>query len=101
MKTWFVYSLIAGLIVSVLPISAGENSLLRNGEPQRVKVSSQRGGWEVLESGVTQDLNGIFFLCLNRGSVVGDESVILHISDGGDSTELRKIQDLWTASMTY
>jgi photosystem II stability/assembly factor-like uncharacterized protein len=45
--------------------------------------SLQQGGWEFLESGVTQDLNGIFFICLNRGSVVGDEGVILRTGDGG------------------
>jgi len=40
-------------------------------------------GWEHINSGVSQDLNGIFFICLNRGTVVGDEGVILRTGDGG------------------
>jgi photosystem II stability/assembly factor-like uncharacterized protein len=44
---------------------------------------SQRGGWELVDSGVSQDLNNVFFICLNRGTVVGDEGVIIHSGDGG------------------
>ena len=40
-------------------------------------------GWEQLESGVTQDLNNVFFICLNRGTVVGDEGIILRTGEGG------------------
>jgi len=54
-------------------------------------TSSQRGGWELVESGVAQDLNSIFFVCLNRGTVVGDEGIILRTGDGGDN---------WTAQTT-
>jgi photosystem II stability/assembly factor-like uncharacterized protein len=46
-------------------------------------TSLQKGGWEQLESGVTQDLNSISFICLNRGSVIGDEGIILRTGDGG------------------
>ncbi len=46
---------------------------------------SERDGWEQIESGVTQNLNSIFFICLNRGSVAGDQGVILRTGDGGDS----------------
>jgi photosystem II stability/assembly factor-like uncharacterized protein len=46
---------------------------------------SQRGGWESIESGVTQDINGVFFICLNRGTIVGDEGVILRSGDGGNN----------------
>lgn len=42
-----------------------------------------KAGWESINSGVTQNLNGIFFICLNRGTVVGDEGVILRTGDGG------------------
>jgi len=45
----------------------------------------ERDGWEPVESGVSQNLNSIFFICLNRGSVVGDQGVILRTGDGGDS----------------
>ncbi len=44
---------------------------------------SERGGWETIESGVTQTLNSASFICLNIGSVVGDEGVILRTGDGG------------------
>src|SRR4030042_582231 len=54
-------------------------------------TSSQRSGWELVESGVTQDLNSIFFICLNWGTVVGDEGIILRTGDGGDN---------WTAQTT-
>jgi photosystem II stability/assembly factor-like uncharacterized protein len=46
-------------------------------------TSSQKGGWELFDSGVTQDINSIFFICLNRGTMVGDEGVILRTGDGG------------------
>lgn len=45
----------------------------------------ERDGWEPIESGVTHNLNSVFFICLNRGSVVGDQGVILRSGDGGDS----------------
>ena len=47
--------------------------------------SSQKAGWEQVESGVTQDLNSVFFICLNRGTIVGDEGVILRSGDGGNN----------------
>ncbi len=46
---------------------------------------SQKAGWEQIESGVTQDLNSVFFICLNRGTIVGDEGVILRSGDGGNT----------------
>ena len=47
--------------------------------------SSQKAGWELVESGVTQDLNSVFFICLNRGTVVGDEGIILRTGDEGEN----------------
>lgn len=48
-------------------------------------TSYERDGWEPIDSGVTQNLNSVFFICLNRGSVVGNQGVILRTGDGGDS----------------
>ena len=82
-NTRFVYPIVLCLVVSVLPFSAASISVPGTVVPYSYMISSQKGGWEPLESGVTQDLNSIFFICLNRGSVVGDEGVILHTGDGG------------------
>jgi len=50
--------------------------------------SLPQAGWEQLESGVTQDLNSVFFICLNRGTVVGDEGIILRTGEGGGNWTL-------------
>ncbi len=42
-------------------------------------------GWEQVDSGVTQNLRDVFFICLNRGTIVGDEGVILRSGDGGNN----------------
>ena len=81
----FVYPIVLCLVVSVLPFSASSISVPGTVVSSSYMTSSQKGGWEPLESGVTQDLNSISFICLNRGSVVGDEGVILHTGDGGYS----------------
>jgi photosystem II stability/assembly factor-like uncharacterized protein len=47
--------------------------------------SSQKTGWEPVESGVTQDINSVFFICLNRGTIVGDEGIILRTGDEGNN----------------
>ena len=83
-NTRFVYPIVLCLVVSVLPFSAASISVAGTVSSSYM-TSSQKGGWEPLESGVTQDLNSISFICLNRGSVVGDEGVILHTGDGGYS----------------
>ena len=80
----FVYPIVLCLVVSVLPVSASSISVAGTVSSSYM-TSSQKGGWEPLESGVTQDLNSISFICLNRGSVVGEEGVILHTGDGGYS----------------
>lgn len=78
-----VYLFVLCLVVSILPFSAGSLPILGKGMPVSYEASSLRGGWETIESGVTQDLNSVSFICLNRGSVVGDEGVILGPGDGG------------------
>ena len=83
-NTRFVSPIVLCLVVSVLPFSAASISVAGTVSSSYM-TSSQKGGWEPLESGVTQDLNSISFICLNRGSVVGDEGVILHTGDGGYS----------------
>jgi len=57
--------------------------------PSSPKALSQEDGWEPLQSGVTQDLNSISFICLNRGSIVGDEGVILRTGTSGDDWSLQ------------
>jgi len=84
-NTRFVSPIVLCLVVSVLPFSASSISVPGTVVSSSYMTSSQKGGWEPLESGVTQDLNSISFICLNRGSVVGDEGVILHTGDGGYS----------------
>ena len=84
-NTRFVYPIVLCLVVSILPFSTASISLPGTIVPCSYMISSQKGGWELQESGVTQDLNSIFFICLNRGSVVGDEGVILRTGDGGDN----------------
>jgi photosystem II stability/assembly factor-like uncharacterized protein len=79
----------------------GENLSVQAGTLQKNPGSSQRGGWEFINSGVTQDLNGIFFICLNRGSVVGNDGVILRTGDGGvnwTTQESGVIDDLYDVS---
>lgn len=51
--------------------------------PQESRLLST--GWTHIDSGVTQDLNNVFFICLNRGTIVGDEGVILRSGDGGNN----------------
>lgn len=46
---------------------------------------SHNGGWEIMNSEVTQDIHGIFFICLNRGTVVGEEGLVLRSGDGGNT----------------
>jgi photosystem II stability/assembly factor-like uncharacterized protein len=84
-KAMVIYPLVLCLIVGLLPFSVGSVVIPRTGVSYSDESSSQKGGWERLESGVTQDLNSIFFICLNRGSVAGDEGVILHTGNGGDN----------------
>jgi photosystem II stability/assembly factor-like uncharacterized protein len=83
MNIGIALALVIVLLCSTLPSSMGKNPTLKIAAPQNDALCPQRGGWELLDSGVTEDLNGIFFICLNRGSVVGDEGVILRTGDGG------------------
>jgi photosystem II stability/assembly factor-like uncharacterized protein len=84
-NTKYVYLVALCLMVSVLPFSTASTSEKNIETPYSYAASLQKDGWEIIESGATQDLNSIFFICLNRGSVVGDEGVILRTGDGGDN----------------
>jgi photosystem II stability/assembly factor-like uncharacterized protein len=67
----------------VLPVNTASSHLSKNIASGSQMLMPLKAGWESINSGVTQDLNGIFFICLNRGTVVGDEGVILRTGDGG------------------
>ena len=47
------------------------------------------GSWYFQDSGVTNDLFGVYFLDTLQGWVCGDSGVILHTIDGGDNWELQ------------
>lgn len=70
---YMVFATIVCLFVNLIPLSLAS--------PQSKPM--QQGGWEQIDSGVTQDLNSVFFICLNRGTVVGDEGIILRTGEGG------------------
>ena len=61
-----------------LPVPQVQNS-------ESYQIPFQDAGWELIESGVTKDINSIFFICLNRGTVVGDQGLILRTGDGGNN----------------
>ena len=61
-----------------LPVPQVQNS-------ENYQIPFQDAGWELIESGVTKDINSIFFICLNRGTVVGDQGLILRTGDGGNN----------------
>jgi photosystem II stability/assembly factor-like uncharacterized protein len=67
----------------ILPANAITSFFPSSFSSELQKSRSMDSGWQPIDSGVTQDLNGIFFICLNRGTIVGDEGVILRTGDGG------------------
>jgi photosystem II stability/assembly factor-like uncharacterized protein len=71
------------LLVTFFPLPAASLQIAETESSHFQELSSLREGWEQLESGVTQDLNSVFFICLNRGTVVGDEGIILRTGEGG------------------
>lgn len=72
------------LLIGIVPFSVmSQGGNLTT--PVFPQLISQKGGWEQVESGVTQDLNSVSFVCLNRGSVAGDEGIILRTGDGGEN----------------
>jgi photosystem II stability/assembly factor-like uncharacterized protein len=72
-------------VANFFSFSAVSTTALEKVSTSSQMMLSQRGGWESIESGVTQDINSIFFICLNRGTIVGDEGVILRSGDGGNN----------------
>jgi photosystem II stability/assembly factor-like uncharacterized protein len=71
------------LLVTFFPLPATSLQISETESSHFQELSSLRDGWEQLESGVTQDLNSVFFICLNRGTVVGDEGIILRTGEAG------------------
>ncbi len=83
--TCFVFCMVICLLINVLPFSQASISEQGSFAFSPKIVTAQEEGWEVLQSGVTQDLNSIFFVCLNRGSVIGNGGTILSTGDGGNN----------------
>lgn len=73
------------LLISILPFSVMSISVKNTMVPITYLEDSEKGGWEQVESGVTQDLNSVSFVCLNRGSVAGDQGIILRTGDAGEN----------------
>jgi photosystem II stability/assembly factor-like uncharacterized protein len=69
---------LSAVSVFSLPVPQVQNS-------ENYQIPFQDAGWELIESGVTKDINSIFFICLNRGTVVGDQGLILRTGDGGNN----------------
>jgi photosystem II stability/assembly factor-like uncharacterized protein len=85
-QAWFITLIIfLGLIVNCFSFSAASITLPKNESVSSQVMLLQRDGWESIESGVTQDLNSVSFICLNRGTIVGDGGVILRSGDGGNN----------------
>ena len=83
-RVYFTHGLVILLstlsAVSVLSFPASQR-----GCSDELLIPSEDEGWGLIESGVTQDINSIFFICLNRGSVVGDQGLILRTGDSGNN----------------
>jgi photosystem II stability/assembly factor-like uncharacterized protein len=84
-NTRFVFFVVLSLVLSVLPFSTASISVTKPLVPCSYLTSAQKSGWEPQESGVSQNLNSIFLICINRGSIAGDEGVILRTGDGGNN----------------
>ena len=72
--------------------AAGENGLFMR--------LTNSGMWRVEESGVRNNLNGLFFLDSLNGWVVGDRGMILHTTDGGKSWMRQMLNGNSTAAKT-
>ena len=46
--------------------------------------------WNIIDSGTTEELNAITFSNTSNGIIVGDDGVILHSTDGGETWENRE-----------
>lgn len=44
-----------------------------------------RGGWTQQSSGTNNTLNGVIFVCLNRGAICGNTGTILNTGNGGNN----------------
>jgi len=79
----FCIGILLCLLLILVPFSGASLQLSKEASFHFQGLSSQRDGWEQIDSGVTQDINSVFFICLNRGTVVGDEGIILRTGEGG------------------
>ena len=79
-RGFFVCVILCLFPVSTIAVLSYETELVFSQQPLGVK-----GGWEQVDSGVTQNLRNVFFICLNRGTIVGDQGVILRSGDGGNT----------------
>jgi photosystem II stability/assembly factor-like uncharacterized protein len=79
------------LIVSILVLT----SLIAVNSQAQVIVPVQQGGWELQESGVTADLNGISVISQNHSAIAGSQGIILNTIDAGSSwvTQDSGVQD--------
>jgi len=77
------------LLVSFIPLSLAIPQSTDAVSSHFQESSTQKNGWEQVESGVTQDINSVFFICLNRGTIVGDEGIILRTGDAGNNWTLQ------------
>jgi photosystem II stability/assembly factor-like uncharacterized protein len=88
-NTVVFYPVLISFIICLVPFSATSLSIPNRIISNSPKALLQENGWEQLESGVTQDLNSVSFICLNRGSIVGDEGVIVRTGTSGDNWTLQ------------
>jgi photosystem II stability/assembly factor-like uncharacterized protein len=77
-KTHFTALLITSMLLctSLLAISI---------QPPLSAATIPRGGWQTQDSGVTQDLTSVQFVCLNRGAIAGNQGTILSTGNGGNN----------------
>ncbi len=77
--------IVLGFIVLPVPFSVATTQEAETVSFTPQELLSEKAGWEQIDSGVTQDLNSVFFICLNRGTIVGDGGLILRTGDEGDN----------------
>ena len=80
---FFASMLMCTNLIAVTALSPRSLSVSGLVAPGPRAALSQRGDWELQASGVSQDLHGVAFFCLNRGSIAGDQGIILRTGNGG------------------
>lgn len=79
-----ILSLLVICSLIILPTSTASHLVQSTCAPTP-QLYVPQSGWEPIDSGVTQDLNCVSFVCLNRGSIAGNGGIILRTGDGGDN----------------